>query len=394
MKKFFRRALTALLIVAALLTASLVGAAVQIFDGTGQYIMSDFEKHDIAKQRAQQRAERDAQKRAGVAIKTFSRTIDNELADDEVSAVMNSIIEISDVKIVPVPFETNGEAGLMYRATLKATIDTDGVYDWLKHSAADKVTLIEQNAQLQDAIERNDEQVDALKEQYNRAASQTQREQIRQQVNQADRDFLANMKVDEGNKLAYAKDFNGAIRLYNEALQLKPNFAMAYNNRGTAYNNLNQHERAIQDLDAAIKLDPNYSWAYNNRGFAYAHLNQYKRAIQDYDAAIQLNPNYAEAYNNRGFAYFSQQQYERAINDYSTAIELDPNNATTYNNRSAAYFLLKQYERALADLDRSIQLNPNDVGAYVGRGLCWQALGEMEDAQADFAKARQLGWKG
>ena len=390
MKKSF----TALLIVAGLVMATFAYAAEQIFDGTGQYIMSDFEDHNIAKQRAQQRAERDAQKRAGVAIKTFSRTIDNELADDEVSAVMNSIINVFDVKIVPVPFEAQGEAGLMYRATLKASIDTDGVYAWLKRDSQDKVTLIEQNTQLQDAIERNDEQVEALKEQYKRAASQAQRDQFRQQVNQADRDFLANRKVDEGNKLAYDKDFNGAIRLYNEALQLNPNFIMAYNNRGTAYNNLNQHERAIQDLDAAIELDPNYSWAYNNRGFAYAHLNQNERAIQDYSTAIKLNPNLSEAYNNRGFAYFNQQQYERAIDDYSTAIELNPNNATTYNNRSAAYFLLKQYERALADLDKSIQLNPNDAGVYIGRGLCWQQLGDNAKAQADFAKAKQLGYSG
>ncbi len=390
MKKFLA------LIVAAvcLLTATFVYAAIQVFDGTGQYIMSDFENHDIAKQRAQQRAERDAQKRAGVAIKTFSRTIDSELADDEVSAVMNDIISVFDVKIVPVPFEADGEAGLMYRATLKASIDTDGIYDWLKRDDTDKVNVIRRNAQLQDAIDKNDEQVDALKEQYTRAATQAERDQIRQQMNQADRDFLANRKVDEGNKLAYAKDYNGAIRLYNEALQLKPNFVMAYNNRGTAYNNLSQYDRALADLDAAIELKPDFAEAYNNRGFAYNHLNQNERAIADYSTAIELKPDFADAYNNRGFAYFSQQQCERAIQDYTTAIELNPNNATTYINRSAAYFLLEQYDRALADLDAAIELKPDDAGVYVGRGVCWQRLGDEAKARADFARARQLGWKG
>ena len=51
----------------------------------------DFEDHDIARQRAQQRAEYDAQKKAGVALKTFSSTINFELTDDEVSAVTNNI---------------------------------------------------------------------------------------------------------------------------------------------------------------------------------------------------------------------------------------------------------------------------------------------------------------
>lgn len=126
--KIFRRTLTALLIVAGLFTAAVVGAAVQIFDGAGQYIMSDDGNHEFGKKRAQQRAERDAQKKAGVALKTFSRSINSELTDEEVSAVTNNIIKVSDVKIVPVPFEAEGGASLMYRATLKATIDTDGIY--------------------------------------------------------------------------------------------------------------------------------------------------------------------------------------------------------------------------------------------------------------------------
>lgn len=56
--------------------------------------MSDFENHDIAKQRAQQRAEHDAQKKAGVALKTFSWSINSELTDEEVSAVTNNIFGI------------------------------------------------------------------------------------------------------------------------------------------------------------------------------------------------------------------------------------------------------------------------------------------------------------
>ena len=70
-RKIFRRTLTAIFIIAGLLTAAIVGAAVQIFEGSGQYIMSDFENPDIAKQRAQQRAEQNAQKQAGVALKPF-----------------------------------------------------------------------------------------------------------------------------------------------------------------------------------------------------------------------------------------------------------------------------------------------------------------------------------
>ena len=152
-EKLFRRGLIAFIIVIFLLTAVIVGAAIQIFDGAGQYIMSDFENHDIAKQRAQQRAERDAQKKAGVYMKNFSRTVNAMITDDEISAVTNNIIKVSDVKkIVSVPFEANGEAGIMYRATLKVKIDTDGIYSWIKRDEKERVTIIQQNNSLQDAI--------------------------------------------------------------------------------------------------------------------------------------------------------------------------------------------------------------------------------------------------
>ena len=43
--------------------------------------------------------------------------------------------------------------------------------------------------------------------------------------------------------------------------------------------------------------------AYYNRGVAYDDLGQYQRAIQDSDTAIRLKPDYANAYNNRGIAF-------------------------------------------------------------------------------------------
>ncbi len=428
MWKIFRRAAIMLLIVMSLLTAAIVGAAVQIFEGTGQYIMSDDLNHDFGKKRAQQRAERDAQKKAGVALKSFSRSINSELADDAVSAVVNNIIQISDVKIVPVPFETEGEVGLMYRATLKATIDTDGIYDWIKRDDKEKVTIIQQNTDLQDAIQKNDALAESLQEQYRKATTQAERDRIIKQLNDADRDFLANQKLEEGGKFYYAKDYYEAIKLCREALQIKPNwdwahynrglayqelnkyeraiedynkaialnpnYENAYNNRGNAYAMLGQYERAIQDLDKAIQLNPNDDYPYNNRGIIYAMLGQYGRAIQDFDKAIGLNPNNAEMYYNRGLTYKKLSQYKRAIQDYGKAIELNPNHSSAYNNRGVAYYCLKKYQNAIDDATKAIQINPNQVTAYQLRGLCYQELGEEAKAQADFAKAKELGYNG
>ena len=62
-------------------------------------------------------------------------------------------------------------------------------------------------------------------------------------------------------------------------------------------------QKAIADYDKAIELNPEYAGAYYNRGIAKRQLKQYKEAIADYDKAIKLNPKDANVYYNRGFAY-------------------------------------------------------------------------------------------
>ena len=60
---------------------------------------------------------------------------------------------------------------------------------------------------------------------------------------------------------------------------------------------------AAQEFTKAIELDPDYAAAYYNRGFAYGKLGQYQRGIEDFDKAIQLDPDYAENYYSRGLAH-------------------------------------------------------------------------------------------
>ena len=50
----------------------------------------------------------------------------------------------------------------------------------------------------------------------------------------------------------------------------------------------------------AIQLNPNDADAYNNRGVAYSGKGDFDRAIDDFDKTIQLNSDPADAYNNRG----------------------------------------------------------------------------------------------
>jgi tetratricopeptide (TPR) repeat protein len=110
-----------------------------------------------------------------------------------------------------------------------------------------------------------------------------------------------------------------------------------YVNRGTAYYNKGDYNRAIQDYDQAIRLDPKYMPAYYSRGSAYFKKSDYDPAIQDLNEAIRLNPNDTSAYVVRGDAYREKGDYDPAIQDFNEAIHLNPNYASAYYDRGSAY---------------------------------------------------------
>lgn len=64
----------------------------------------------------------------------------------------------------------------------------------------------------------------------------------------------------------------------------------------------------IRDYDQAIALKPDYATAYRNRGTAYLGKGEYYEAIWDYDEAIRLKLNYAGAKANRARAYKRKSQ--------------------------------------------------------------------------------------
>jgi tetratricopeptide (TPR) repeat protein len=76
---------------------------------------------------------------------------------------------------------------------------------------------------------------------------------------------------------------------------------------------MKNYAHAITDFDRAIELDPQYHVAYYYRGLAYCNQGDYDRAIADFDKAVELDPQDAEAYAERGFAYAQQGENVLAI---------------------------------------------------------------------------------
>jgi predicted O-linked N-acetylglucosamine transferase (SPINDLY family) len=190
-----------------------------------------------------------------------------------------------------------------------------------------------------------------------------------------------------GSALHGLQQYHTALGSFDRAILLKPDSAEAYNNRGNPLLHLEQYQTALDSYDKAILLKPNYAEAYRNRGNALLGLQRYHAAVDSFDKAIQLKPEFAEAYDNRGIALQALQQYQAALDSYDKAILLKPNYAEAYSNRGSALFGLQQYQAAVESCEHAILLKPNYAEAYSNRGSALFGLQEYRLALESFDQA-------
>ena len=92
-----------------------------------------------------------------------------------------------------------------------------------------------------------------------------------------------------GQSYLFMKQWDNAIKQFNQTIRLKSGFSLAYEGRANALMNLQQYQRAVDDFTIALrnrKSNP----LYMRRAQAYMQLGQYEKAIQDYDQAISCVP--------------------------------------------------------------------------------------------------------
>ena len=79
-------------------------------------------------------------------------------------------------------------------------------------------------------------------------------------------------------------NYTGAIKYYDKALAVRPNYIVALNNKGLALSGLGNYTGAIKYYDKALAINPNYVEGLNNKGLALSGLGNYTGSflIQNY----------------------------------------------------------------------------------------------------------------
>ena len=120
------------------------------------------------------------------------------------------------------------------------------------------------------------------------------------------------------------------------------------------------YQRTIKNYKKAIEINPNYANAYYNRGNAYYKLGDFCSAIKDFDKVIELAPQDADAYSIRGLAYAKLGDYQMAIKDCDEAIKINPNNASVYYDKACLFSIMGNELQACDYLHQAIEKGYKD----------------------------------
>jgi len=210
-----------------------------------------------------------------------------------------------------------------------------------------------------------------------------------------DRDFaLAQAGVGEAYWHKYQATREGiwidrAIAASDSALDLDPYQAQVHISLGIIYHGTGKIDRAIEEFERAIELQPMSDAAHRWLGHCYTQEGEMERAIDYFERAIRLRPGYWENYSRLGFCYYTFGHYHEAAEQFRRMITIQPDNYLGYDNLGAMYNCLGRYEEAVAMQGRAIEIYPNHR-SYSNQGTAYFFLRRYEEAIAAYNTAISL----
>lgn len=165
------------------------------------------------------------------------------------------------------------------------------------------------------------------------------------------------------------KNYPAALSDFAASLQLKPENAHIFVNRGNIRRLQREYDLAVEDLNHAIKLDDHDANAYHIRGLIRLEQKQLPSAVEDLTTAIQQAPQMVAALNARGIIYRELNRFDLALQDFNQAIKANNFVSEVFSNRAGIWEQQAQFDSAIKDYQRALELNPSSAVAH--NDLAW-----------------------
>jgi TolB-like protein/tetratricopeptide (TPR) repeat protein/tRNA A-37 threonylcarbamoyl transferase component Bud32 len=191
-----------------------------------------------------------------------------------------------------------------------------------------------------------------------------------------------------------------AKELFEQAIRLDPEFALAYSGIADAYGMLGRTYRVIplaegqarsrEAVRTALRLDPSLAEAHASLGLVEASDFRWTAATRELQRAIEINPNYTSALHWYSSVLLARGQVDEALATIRKAEQIDPLSAVIATNVALRLNVKGDYAEAAAKAERAQELDPGFVWAYLFGGLAYQAMGEAEKAAATYKKGAEV----
>ena len=190
--------------------------------------------------------------------------------------------------------------------------------------------------------------------------------------------------------------WNNAIRYYEEALKLDPDYALAYCGLADNYAYMGSvvmpekeaNEKVKEFAQKALQLDPELAEAHMSVALALVSAYDWRNGLKEFDRALELNPNLAFAYELQSWTLNGLGRFDEAIAKTRKAVELDPLNPFFQMSLSFYQYWARQYDDAIAQARKTLAMDPNSAISHVLLGLSFLKKGDTAGAIAELQKSK------
>jgi serine/threonine protein kinase/predicted Zn-dependent protease len=227
----------------------------------------------------------------------------------------------------------------------------------------------------------------------------------------------------EGRRYHLNADYIRSIQLMERAIEIDPDFAMAYRSMGMSYDkrgfiaegkkylkkgvelsgrlpereryiilgsfymsSKNTYGKAIEAYEKLLELYPDDKLGNRNLGTVYRGIGEWDKAIERYQARFQSKNADLSDYTGLALAYMGKDLYDKAREILNSYLENFPDNALIHRSLSLSYIYQGMLDLALEEIDKAFLLDPSHYVNIIRKGDIYLYKGDFVQAEKEYQK--------